>query len=237
MRRRHYLGGLSAGIGALVSTASAARRDGRARGARAGGSDGISVSIADVNDPVRAGDVLRTDVSVENTADHERSQELHLVVADEVVDTETLTVPGGEHWPVLVPLSYETYPVERDVEFPVTVACADDSDDRTVEVVTEADGDLSVDISSVNDPVDAGDLLRARATIENTGSVSKTQTIRLVVGGEVVDTETLTVPNDEVYDIPLSYETYPVRQDVTFSVTVECEDDADRRTVSVNGTG
>ncbi|MCU4741248.1 hypothetical protein OB955_06255 [Halobacteria archaeon AArc-m2/3/4] len=205
---------------------------GSSGGIGANRSGGFDVSIVRTNAPVRAGDVFQVEAIVTNTGSESDEQTIRLV-AGETVDTETMAVPPGESWPVT--LSYETYPVRQDATFPITVASDDDSAERTVDVLTEGDGNFELEITSVNDPVPAGDVLRVRVEVRNTGSVTQTQEVRLEAGS-TVDSQTTTVPTNEVHSFSLAYETYPIKEDATFPVTVSCDDDADQREVTVTGT-
>lgn len=229
MRRRRYLAGLGVGAPHLLPTVAASPGE-RGRGRQSGSSD-LSVSIERVDDPVRAGDVLTVGIGLENVGDEPSSQELRLVVCDEVVDAESVTIPGNTRWPVPIRLSYETCPGRRDVSVPFAVEWADDATRRTADVVAAADGDLAVEFFSVDDPVASGDVRRVRVRVENTGTVTQTQEVRLLADGDVVARETVTVVENEARSFGLSYETAPIERDVTVSLTVETEDDADRRSV------
>ncbi|MCU4743016.1 hypothetical protein [Natronoglomus mannanivorans] len=220
MRRRQYLATAGAGIGGLVGVTTSVS------------ATQLEVSIQETNAPVLAGDVFVAWVSVFNRGSY-GSQELRLLTGDDVLDTETIEVPGGESYPVPVELAYETYPVEQNVRFPITVECDDDSATEEVSVVTEPDGELTVDLFDVNDPVAAGEVMRARVHVENTGTVAQTQDVQLVTGDEVVDAETQTVADNHTYQFSLSYETHPVQQDVRFPLTVRTGDDSDTQEVEV----
>lgn len=233
MRRRKYLTGIGTGLGlSLATLTGAADGSGRLGAASGDQSGGVDVSIVRTNAPVRAGDVLEVRAELTNTGSGTDEQTIRLV-AGETVDSETVSVPHGEYWPI--DLSYETHPVGQDVQFPVAVVGDDDSDERTVDVFTEGDGTFDLEITETNAPVAAGDVLRVRVRVDNTGSVTQTQTVRLEAG-DTVDSETVTIPADEVHSFSLSYETYPVGQDVRFPVSVSCDDDSDQREVEVSGT-
>ena len=194
----------------------------------------FSVSIVETNAPVRAGD--RLEVTVEVTDDSwmlsagDRRQEVELVVGDEGVDAETVSPGYGET--ATITLGYETYPVETDVEFPVVVASPDDTDRTTVSVFADGPA-IEVEIVGTNEPVSAGERLEVDATVENPGSTDLDREVRMVVGGERVDAETVTVPAESTVTVTLGYETYPVETDVEFSVAVETDDDAASSTVRV----
>ncbi len=98
----------------------------------------FGVEILETNAPVTGGERLDVTAAVENEGGimmiGDTTQEIELIVGREPerVDSETVTVIAGTTETVV--LGYETYPVERDGEFPVRVETADDSDERTVTV-------------------------------------------------------------------------------------------------------
>ncbi|WP_276252546.1 hypothetical protein [Halomontanus rarus] len=195
----------------------------------------LNVSILETNAPVAAGEVLEVTVELRNTGDTDATQDVTLTAGDEQVASESVTVASGET--IQLTVGYETYPVRQDVEFPVTVTTDDDAAHRTVTVIADADSSLDVTILDANDPVAAGEFLRVTAELRNTGTVTATQTVRLVAGDEQVASESVSLAPDETTRLTLGYETYPVQQDVEFPVTVATDDDADERVVTVFGTG
>ncbi|TYL38503.1 hypothetical protein CV102_11925 [Natronococcus pandeyae] len=98
----------------------------------------FAVEILETNAPVTGGERLEVTVAVENEGHMmmigDTTQEIELLVGREPerVDSATVTVDAGTSETVV--LGYETYPVERDDEFPIRVETADDSDERTVRV-------------------------------------------------------------------------------------------------------
>ncbi|WP_207591138.1 hypothetical protein [Halomontanus rarus] len=195
----------------------------------------LNVSILETNAPVAAGEVLEVTVELWNTGDTDATQDVTLTAGDEQVASESVTVASGET--IQLTVGYETYPVRQDVEFPVTVATDDDAAHRTVTVLADADSSLDVTILDANDPVAAGEFLQVTAELRNTGTVTATQTVRLVAGDEQVASESVSLAPDETTRLTLGYETYPVQQDVEFPVTVATDDDADERVVTVLGAG
>lgn len=96
------------------------------------GAGEYTVSILETTAPVDAGEFLSVTAAVENEGSETVTAEVDLVVGDEVVDSSSVSVdPGGRE---TTALGYETYPVRRDVEFPVRVETADDADERIVTV-------------------------------------------------------------------------------------------------------
>ncbi|UTF54817.1 lamin tail domain-containing protein [Natronosalvus rutilus] len=112
------------------------------------------------------------------------------------------------------------------LEAPIT---ANDNDENT----GSASGDLTVVIDQTNAPVEGGEHLQVVATLTNEATAERTDTIELVVGGEVVDSQSVTVAGEATHPVELGYTTYPVDQDVSFEVTVRTSDDSASTTVSV----
>ncbi|MFP8890738.1 lamin tail domain-containing protein [Natrialbaceae archaeon A-CW2] len=98
------------------------------------------------------------------------------------------------------------------------------------------DGELTVVIDQTNAPVEAGEQLLVVANLANNATTEQTDTLELVVGGEVVDSQSVTVAGEATQLFELGYTTYPVEQDVSFEVTVRTSDDSAATTVSVFAT-
>ena len=107
----------------------------------------------------------------------------------------------------------------------------DTSDGPTVRVP------LEVTITETNSPVTAGEELVVTVTIENTGDMQllgpTEQTFTLLVGEdrEPVDSTTVDLVWAESTTEELSYETFPVASDTSFTLRVEGEDFADYEVV------
>lgn len=194
----------------------------------------FEVEILGTNAPVAAGEDLAVEVEVTHVGDMmmvgPNEQEIRLVVGDETVDAETLAIDWNESEEFT--LGYETYPVERDVEFPVRVECEDDADETTVSVYAD-EPSLSVSIEDTNAPVTTGEELWIDATVANGGSAEATEEVAMVVGGETVDRQSVTIAGGDEERVTLSYVTAEVRQDVEFPIEIEGEHDSDAITVSV----
>ena len=186
-------------------------------------------------------ETVGTDQSVEVTATvYDPAGNLGQVVWIEgrnqtVVDRSSLD--GGRD---TATLAFEETPSWIDFGYPTAAIVV--SDDGRVSDQTSDDGPevrqpLAVSIVETNDPVGAGEDLEVTVEVENVGDVmmvgDDSQAIELVVGDDVVDTETVTVPWNETETIALSHETFPVQQDVEFLVEVRSEDDTEETTVSV----
>ncbi|SEV82791.1 COG1361 family protein [Natrinema salifodinae] len=214
----------------------------------------LQVTDLETNAPVTGGDRLEVTATLANTGDAPADREVELVVGDNptTVDTRRVTVDAGAT--TTVSLGYETYPVRNDDEFPVRVRTGDDSASRTV-LVYGRDGDgngdgndgddgtgqasFAVSITGTNAPVAGGERLSVTATVENAGDAAGTHDVELVVGRtpEVVDAASMSLAPGETTTVSLGYETYPVRNDDTFPVTIRSPQTSDTRTVTVRGSG
>ncbi|WP_408959103.1 hypothetical protein [Natrinema sp. 74] len=99
-----------------------------------GGDTGVTVSIAETNDPVDAGDRLEVTAALENASDQAVTRTVDLIVGHEptLVDTREVTVDGGGS--KTVPLTFETAVVATEQSFPVRVEAAGRTAERTVTV-------------------------------------------------------------------------------------------------------
>lgn len=96
----------------------------------------FTLDIVETNAPVAAGERFTATVAVENVGDMmmvgPNTQEIRLVVGGEVVDARSVTLEWAES--TTIQLGYDTYPVKRDVSFPVRVEGADDAVTEEIEV-------------------------------------------------------------------------------------------------------
>lgn len=196
----------------------------------------LDISIAETNEPISGGEYLEVTVDIENSGDDDAADDVRLLVgsgSDEVDVTEVSLEAGVSK---SITLGYETYPVRQDVEFPIRVVTTEDNDESIVSVHEARSGEAEfvMTIEDTSDPVDAGERLEVTTRIENVGGAEATQRIELNAGG-YVDSADLTLDSGASETVTLGYDTYPVRQDVEFTVRVESEDDADSSTVAVNG--
>ncbi|WP_226007234.1 hypothetical protein [Natrinema salinisoli] len=212
----------------------------------AGSQGQLEVTGLETNTPVTGGERLEVTATLENTGNGPAGRDVELVVGHDptTVDTQSVTVDEGDT--TTVSLGYETYPVENDDEFPVRVRTGDDTASQSV-LVHGRSGDgneesgqvtFAVSVTGTNAPVTGGEWLSATAAVENVGDAAGTHDVELVVGRtpEVVDVTSVTLAPGETTTVSLGYETYPVRNDDTFPVTVRSPHASDTRTVTVHGT-
>ncbi|MDF9746049.1 hypothetical protein [Natrinema salsiterrestre] len=211
----------------------------------AGSQGHLDVTGLETNAPVTGGERLEVTAALENTGNGPADRDVELVVGHDptTVDTRSVIVDAGEA--TTVSLGYETYPVENDDEFPVRVGTGDDTASQTVLVHGRSgngesgQATFAISVTGTNAPVTGGEWLSATAAVENVGDAAGTQDIELVVGRtpEVVDATSVTLAPDETATVSLGYETYPVRNDDTFPVTIRSPHASDTRTVTVHGRG
>jgi len=189
----------------------------------------FDISIDSVNDPVTEGETLTVDVSVTNTGDMSDSQNLRLIVNGSRVDSSAVSLNGDES--KTRTLSYSTQVGDSS-----TVTVEVNSDGSGNEVIYEASVREQPDspyfdivVDSANDPVVEGDILTLQISVKNTGGQSGTQTLRLNVNNETVDSRQISISVGETKTAELSYATetgdYP-------SVSLEVDSDSDGTTVS-----
>ncbi|AUV82276.1 hypothetical protein C2R22_12005 [Salinigranum rubrum] len=192
----------------------------------------FDAEITGTNAPLSPGPPLEVDVSVRNTGDAEGTQVVQFLFEGEAVDDvffdptlasgETATGGFSEATNNLPPGEYE-----------VGVRTEDTVDTTTV-VITEPSEAASFNVrpGSSADSVEAGDRFEVSSVVENTGKQSGTQQISLVVGGEVVNTTTVTLDPGEGDVVSLSYR--PTSADVgEQEVVVRSANDTVETTVTV----
>ncbi len=198
----------------------------------ADGVTALEIDITETNAPVGAGDELAVTAAVENVGTDPLEETVHLVAGDRV-DSAPIDLGAGDS--TTLELAYETYPVPRNVEFPVAVKTTGASAHETVRVYADYPPALRPSIVATNDPVDAGDRLEVDVEVRNAAAESERGDLVLLAGGDVVDDKSVTVDGDDAETVTLGYDTYPVQRDVEFPVTVELDGETDEHTVSVFG--
>lgn len=162
----------------------------------------FEVEIDETNSPVIEGEQLNVQYSLTNTGDIEDSQSITLDVDGER-DAEEMTVEGGETKQST--LSWDTE--ESDAgEYQATVSSENDTD--TTEVVVSEQPFFEVEITGTNSPIQEGEVLEVNAEVTNTGGTTDTQEAVLEdFGGDVVDTEEITLEEGETGGIELTWST------------------------------
>jgi len=196
----------------------------------ADGVTALEIDITETNAPVGAGDELAVTAAVENVGTDPLEETVHLVAGDRV-DSAPIDLGAGDS--TTLELAYETYPVPRNVEFPVAVKTTGASAHETVRVYADYPPALRPSIVATNDPVDAGDRLEVDVEVRNAAAESERGDLVLLAGGDVVDDKSVTVDGDDAETVTLGYDTYPVQRDVEFPVRVEIDRETDERTVEV----
>lgn len=93
-------------------------------------------------------------------------------------------------------------------------------------------GGVSVSIDETNAPISVGETLEVTIELENSANATRTQRAVLYIGGEVRDSETLSMRAGERRVITLTWKTQP-GDGGDYEATVEVGDDTDRVAIAV----
>jgi|GEM_PF-4813882 len=189
----------------------------------------FSLGDLSTNSPVRPGETVSVDTTVQNVADRYGTQNVSLRVGDAIVDHTTLTLEPGESRD----LTFEWTTSEDDAgDYDLTVASANDTATTTATVDPIDPANYTVDIESTTAPVEAGGSIDVVATVTNTGEVTGEQAVTLQAGDETVDTTTLALEPGESRELTLSWET-STDDAGDHDLTVASANDTDQTTVTV----
>ncbi len=163
----------------------------------------IPPPVTDV-DTVEPGDPLTVSTTVGNSGQVPADVRVDLVVDGDVVDTTTMTVEGNSSEDVSLSWPSAT-DGEHDVQLMIVMPNATSGEEPvdTIDVLSPGGGPINVGVPKVvlGKPVTvpSGDLeeggsLRLPSSVMNPGKVTRDATVQLLVDGEVVDTEDLSLP-------------------------------------------
>lgn len=170
--------------------------------AHVGGGGGVSVTIVEANTPVAEGETLNVTAEVENTADDSHTIRAVFYVAGAVRDSQTANLAAGES--ATVTLSWETQPGDAG-DYEAAVEVGDDYD--TTDISIRRPANLSIEMEETNSPLVEGEALAVTATVENTGGITGTETVSLVVGDEVRDRTSVSVDGNTNRSVTLTWRT------------------------------
>ncbi|MFC6721526.1 CARDB domain-containing protein [Natrialbaceae archaeon GCM10025896] len=139
-------------------------------------------------DEIAPGESVETTATIENTGDLEGSFDAELEVDGQTVDSEPVTVDGGESTTVSFDRSFSDIG-SYDVSVSGETA-------GTVTVGEPASFDVT-DASLDTDEITPGESVETTATIENTGDLEGSFDAELEVDGQTVDSEPVTVDGGE----------------------------------------
>jgi hypothetical protein len=191
----------------------------------------FDVTIDSTNSPVTEGETLTADVTVENTGGEQATQTVSLTVGGTVRDSVDVTLDAGGS--TTETLEWATGEGDEG-DYTVTVGSEDDTETRSVSVVSGANFEVTID--DTNSPVTEGETLTADVTVENIGDGSGTQQVSLGVGGSERDSTEVSIAGGDSTTETLEWETTSGDAG-SYTLTVESEDDSDTTSVTVEGTG
>lgn len=192
--------------GEYYGTATAYTSDGRVVTeevqVNVGGRPTFAVEGLATNGPVTAGESLTAQVQVTNTGDVAGEQTVELAVPPLGSDEETVSLDGGES--TTVSLAVATRSGDGGSYEAVVRS---DNDTTTAAVTLQAPTVFVITSTATNAPVAEGGTLTLNVTVENAGTEAGTQTLRLLVGNEIRDSESVTLGSGEAQTVTLEWET------------------------------
>lgn len=193
----------------------------------------FELDIIDIDDTVAAGQTVTVESEVTNVGTVAGEQEVRLLVDGEVVDSTTVSIDG--EGTETVEFAYETDASDIGNRT-VAVETDDDSDEREVVVEPAAGSFFDVTIDEIADAIDVGERLTVEATVENVGGAPETQSIELVVDGEVVDERTVELggPNASTETIELNWTPQEGDEGTDVPIVVRSADDEETAEIDVN---
>ncbi len=160
------------------------------------------VQWGSTNAPVRQNETLNVSTTIANIGDAKGTQLVGLRINGDLEDTRELNLSAGNAKDVT--LRWDVGSADAG-EYNASVSTEDHTESRNVTVL--GGRNLSVAINSTNSPVFAGEALVVNASVANWAGETKTKAITLSVGGEVRDTQTVTVESGENRSLTLSWAT------------------------------
>jgi len=152
---------------------------------------GAEFTVTSVDAPGKTARGSSTTVSVTVTNDGTQTdlQTIELLADGTAVDSTDVEIDGGDD--ATIDLSYTPTIADGD-EVDFTARSRDETSDPTTTDV-RSPASLGIDSSGIPDSITEGNTLTVTPTIDNTGGISGTQTVRLLVNGTEVDNASITV--------------------------------------------
>ena len=168
-------------------------------------------------------------VTVTNNGTQTDLQTIELLANGTAVNSTNVEIDGRDD--TTIDLSY-TPTIADDDEVGFTARSRDETSNLTTTTV-QSPASLGINSSGIPDSITEGNTLTVTPTIENTGGISGTQTVRLLVDGTEVDNASITVDGDSSDSAELK-RTPDADAGVTLNVTVAIDGASTSADVSVN---
>ena len=191
---------------------------------------GLDPQNATVSEPGEDPAELTISATVTNTGETEATQDVRLEVGGNVVDTESLTLAGGQNEDVSFTVDTSALSDLDAGDYTHAIATDDDSAEGTLTIAQPATFEVS-DLDPAEATVAPGDSLTVSATIENTGDLEGTQAVSFTLDGETVTSEDVTLgagASDTV-----SFDVNAPEEAGTYTHGVASEDDEQTGTLTV----
>ena len=152
------------------------------------GEGDLNVNITDTNAPIQATDTLIVDVKVANPGSESETGVIALNESGEgtVVDSQQLTVGGGATTNITLEWATNSDDIGSRT---ITASSGTDSDSRDVTIldIPDASGDIAVEITDTNSPVDEGGTVEATVQATNNADTFQEANITLKADGAIQD--------------------------------------------------
>jgi len=159
---------------------------------------GLAVTQLTTTSPAIAGEPLNVNATVQNTGNQAAFESVKLFVDGSEVDRKSVTLNPG----VVQELSFVWSTTQSDVGSHTVKALA-----STEGVFVEEPADFTATIVSTNSPVTSGNTLEVEAAIENVGSTTQSQTVKLFAGDLEKDSQEVALDGGETRTITLTWDT------------------------------
>lgn len=178
-------------------------------GSLASPSGGVyQVSLSSTPD-TPAGSTMDIDVLVENTDSEAGEKTVELYADGELKDSSTVNLNGGAS--TTVTFSWSTEPTDECGTHTVEARSPDDSDSASVSVLEPTA--YAVSIRHFSSKIITGKVLEIPAVVFNCGEHEEAQNVELVVDGNVVDTQSVSVAGSNITEKTWSWSVpsdYPI---------------------------
>lgn len=193
-------------------------------------------------DPIEATGSLSVNATIQNTGTVAGSQNVTLLVDDEVVDETTLSIDADSHADV----GFEVDSLESG-ERDLTLETANETVSSTVEVNEASDGGggggapsldpafIEVTFSETPDEIDPDETVDVQVTAANVGDATATQELTLYADGSPVDTDERMIPSNNQRFVSFSFSADDVDGE-SVELMVESADDEESIDIETAGT-
>lgn len=199
----------------------------------------VQVSIQNTNSPVQEGNTLEAEFEATNNKDEEETQQFELLLEEEQVDTEELTITSESSQ--TEQLEFENTEQEGEGEYEITVEGEEDSDTTTIEITEDEEEEEETEateflITEMNAPEEAEqeEQITVDTEIENQGETGE-QDINLNLNSDTLETEeNFQIEEEQTETITFEDVQIPENQETgEQDLEIATEDDTETQTIQI----